>query len=216
MYAECLIRFARLNQSEAPQTWGLDFAASQHLKARVHSILAGSRKPSGWLIYLRTAFGLTVLAGFLGILPSLAVLISYAHQQNSQPSSADISASRQEMTGVRPIRKVRSMPLPTSKSGAVANLRGAEASQAAQSTVDSTSVETEGIIPVSSGQGPALLRRRASSAAPGNEGKQQIIALEDPGTSGQGGNSKDRADALQQSATGALGAYHQMSGLDRR
>jgi beta-lactamase regulating signal transducer with metallopeptidase domain len=216
MYAECLIRFARLNQSEAPQNWGLDFAASQHLKARVHSILAGSRKPPGWLVCLRTSFGLTLLAGFLGVVPSLAVLVSYAHQQSSKPSPTDIPALRQgTKTEATVSRKIRSMPFPTLRNATVANLHREEASQAAQSTIDSTSSETEGIVPRSTGQGPALLRRPAPSAATGNGGKQQIIALEDPGTSGQGGNSKDHADALQQSATAALGAYHQLSAADR-
>jgi beta-lactamase regulating signal transducer with metallopeptidase domain len=217
-YAECLIRFARMNQSEDHRTWGLDFAAAQHLKARIHSILTGSRKPSGWLICLRAACGLALLTGFLGIVPSLAVLISYAHQQISQPLSADISVSRQgTKTGVTASRKVRTTWLPASRNAAaaVASLGGAEASQPTQSTADSTDSKVGDTTPTSSGRGPALLRRPPPSAAPGNGGKQQIIALSDPSGSDQTSKSEDRNQAIQQSATAALGLYSRVSGSDR-
>lgn len=211
-YAECLIRFARLNQSE--DSWGLDFAASQHLKARVHSILAGSRKPSAWLICLRTACGLAVLTGFLGIVPSLAVLISYAHQQLAQPLRADIPASPQETkTGVTATRKTRSTWLPASRNAdaAVASLNGAEANQPAEATSDSTFSNVQDTAPASNGRGPALLRRPQPSAA----GKQQTIALSDPSGSDQTSKSDDRKKAIQQTATSVLSLYGQLSGPDR-
>src|ERR1700733_2314826 len=90
-YAECLIHFARLNASQDSRNWGIDFAASsEHLKARVHSILAGSTKPAAWLAWSRVACGLALLAGFLVIEPSLGVLLSYAQQQMSQPPTQEI------------------------------------------------------------------------------------------------------------------------------
>ena len=93
-YAESLVRFARLNLSQDPKVWGIDFAASsEHLKARVHSILAGSKKPSGWLLCLRASLGLTLFAGFLGVTPSLAVLLSYAQREIPQPLEPTISAT---------------------------------------------------------------------------------------------------------------------------
>ena len=217
-YAECLIRFARLHQAEDHRTWGLDFAASQHLKARVHSILAGSRKPSAWLICLRAACGLTLLTGFVGIVPSLAVLISYAHQQISRPLPADISISRQgTKTGVAATRKVRSAWLPASRNEnpVVASLSGAEAGQPEQSTADSTDSKVVSAAPASSGRGPALLHRPPPSAAPGNGGKQQTIALSDPSGSDQTSKSDDRKQAIQQSATAVLGLYGRVSGSDR-
>jgi hypothetical protein len=217
-YAECLIRFARMNQSEDHRTWGLDFAAAQHLKARIHSILTGSRKPSGWLICLRAACGLALLTGFLGIVPSLAVLISYAHQQISQPMPADISVSRQgTKTGGTATRKTRSTWLPASRNAdaAVAGLSAAEASQPTQSTADSTDSKAVDTAPASSGQGPALLRRPSPSAAPGNGGKQQTIALSDPSGSDQTSKSEDRNQAIQQTATAVLGLYSRASGSDR-
>ena len=93
-YAESLIRFARLNASQDP-TWGIDFAASsEHLKARVHSIMDGSKNSAGWSAWLRTAGGLALLGGFLGIEPSLAVLLSYAQQQIARPAAPEIHAAQ--------------------------------------------------------------------------------------------------------------------------
>ena len=57
-YAECLIHFARLNSSPSSTNWGIDFAASsEHLKARVHSILAETKKSPAWLVWSRLACG---------------------------------------------------------------------------------------------------------------------------------------------------------------
>ena len=57
-YAECLLHFARLNAAQDPQAWGIDFAASSnHLKARVHSILTGAKRSSRYLLGLRAACG---------------------------------------------------------------------------------------------------------------------------------------------------------------
>lgn len=85
-YAECLLRFARLNMTEDPRPWNLDFAASSfQLKARIRSVLSETRKIPGWLLALRGAFGLLLFAGFLGLLPSLFVVLSYEQHQIAQP-----------------------------------------------------------------------------------------------------------------------------------
>src|ERR1700723_4688837 len=98
-YAEWLIQFARLNSSQNSRNWGIDFAASsEHLKARVHSILAGSTKPAAWLAWSRIACGLALLAGFLVIEPSLGVLLSYAQQQISQPLTQEMNATPTKVT----------------------------------------------------------------------------------------------------------------------
>jgi beta-lactamase regulating signal transducer with metallopeptidase domain len=212
-YAECLVRVARLNLLQDAKTWGIDFAASsEHLKARVHSILAGSRKPSAWLISLRAVCGLTLLAGFLGIVPSLAVLLSYTHQQILQPLTSEIPASRSGMgTGARATRKVRVLALPSPRS--------TDAPVAfSQPTPDSTSPKVEGSSPTSSGAGPQLLHRPLSSTAPGNSGaKQQTVALIDPDASGQISKTGDRnaKQTLQQSATAAASIYKRLAAVDR-
>jgi hypothetical protein len=97
----------------------------------------------------------------------------------------------------------------------VASLGGAEASQPTQPTADSTDSKVGDTVPTSSGRGPALLRRPSPSAAPGNGGKQQTIALSDPSGSDQTSKSEDRNQAIQQSATAALGLYSRVSGSDR-
>ena len=84
-YAECLIRFARLNLPDDSKNWGVDFAASQHLKARIR-YHPGWPQQASWLVTL-PACGIWTDSGcwFLGIVPSMAVLVSYAHQQISRP-----------------------------------------------------------------------------------------------------------------------------------
>ena len=66
-YAECLLRFARLNLTQESSSWGIDFAAS-HLTLRVHSILADEKSP-GWPLYVRIASGITIFALFLSLAP---------------------------------------------------------------------------------------------------------------------------------------------------
>jgi beta-lactamase regulating signal transducer with metallopeptidase domain len=219
-YAECLVRVARLNLLQDAKTWGIDFAASsEHLKARVHSILAGSRKPSAWLISLRAACGLTLLAGFLGIVPSLAVLLSYTHQQISQPLTSKIPASRSGVgTEVRATKKVRLLALPSPRSTDATTVATGRQPDVSQPTPDSTSPKVEGISPTSSGPGPRLLHRPLSSATPGNSGaKQQTVALIDPDASGQISKTGDRnaKQTLQQSATEAAGIYKRLAAVDR-
>ena len=89
-YAECLIRFARLNQREQ-KPWGVDFASpSVQLTARVRSILNGPKKSSKWLLCLRATSGFVILVLSLTVLPSLAVVLSYVQQQIVQPQEATL------------------------------------------------------------------------------------------------------------------------------
>lgn len=81
-YAESLVRFARLHLTSNTEPWGLDFAASSaHLKTRVHLVLRGSRKLSGWVVGMRTGCGMVLVAGFVVAAPSLAIVLSYAQHQ---------------------------------------------------------------------------------------------------------------------------------------
>ncbi len=223
-YAECLVRFARLTLSEDPKTWGMDFAASsEHLKARVHSILAESGKPSGWLTSLRIGCGLILLAGSLGIAPSLAVLLSYTQQQMSQPLTLEPGASHSGMgTEARATRKVRPLtsPAPRNTDAAVANLGQPEGIQPpTDSPADST---TEGPSSTQSGSGPQLLHRRSPATgkffSPDSNGaKQQTVALTDTDAPGQVSKTGDqnRKQTLQQSATAAVGIYNRLAEVDR-
>jgi beta-lactamase regulating signal transducer with metallopeptidase domain len=217
-YAECLIHFARLNSSQDPRAWGIDFAASsEHLKARVQSVLAGSKAPSNWLMGLRIACGLTFVVGFLGVVPSLAVLLSYAHQQTSQPLTSTIANSHSEMgTRVRATRKPRwsTPPMRRSRDAVVASATQPEATPAIADTADH---RTDGPSLTQSGSGPQLLHRPSLSAARGApSAKQQTVAFVDT-ESGQVTKTgvRDKMQTLQQSATAVAGMYKRLGAADR-
>jgi hypothetical protein len=194
----------------------MDFAASsEHLKARVRSILTASKTAPKWQICLRTACGLALLAGFIGIAPSLAVLLSYAHQQIAQPSTPDIEPS-QTAIEARPGTGPRTMT-----KGSVASTRmntngAAPATDGQPAPNASTDPEIEHSAQALSAAGPQLLHRPPSAsgnAAP----KQQTVALIDPDGSAQAGkNGQEKAtQALQQSITTAGTIYRRVSGVDR-
>jgi beta-lactamase regulating signal transducer with metallopeptidase domain len=223
-YAECLVRVARSNVSQDPKSWGIDFAASsEHLKARVHSILAGSKRRSAWVVCLRTACGLTLLAGSLGIAPSLAVLLSYAHQQIAQPFTSETRTSPPETgTKARATRRVRSLsfPAPGNAGAAIASLSQTE--RAEPTTDFPADSNIEGSFSVQGSEGPQLIHRgsAASGKSAGHDSdgaKQQSVALLDPDSSGLAGKSGDqnRKQALQQTATAAAAIYKRLSAVDR-
>jgi beta-lactamase regulating signal transducer with metallopeptidase domain len=199
-YAESLIHFARLSSSQDSRNWGIDFAASsEHLKARVHSILAGTKKSSAWAVWSRIACGLALLACFVDIEPSLGVLLSYAQQQIAQPLAAEIRAvPAKTETRVRATRRGRSSRelTPTSADSAVANV-----SETPQPTDLSAERKSDGSAAVQSA-GPQLLHR--GSAASRNGAKQQTVVLIDD-ASGQVSKAgdHDHKQILQQTATAA-------------
>lgn len=81
-YAECLLRFARMNIQTREHPWGIDFAAaSNHLTVRVRSILSESRKSPKWALCLRITAATALLVGSFAVLPSLAIALSYVQQQ---------------------------------------------------------------------------------------------------------------------------------------
>jgi beta-lactamase regulating signal transducer with metallopeptidase domain len=216
-YAECLVNFARLNSSQDPRAWGIDFAASsKHLKARVQSILGGSKTSSPWFLGVRIACGLICLIGFLGVAPSLAVLLSYTHQQTAQPLASMIAPSRSEVTEIRATRRGRlSRPsAPTSRDSVVASVSQTDAPQPV--VIPSADHEGAGPSSTQNGSGPQLLRR-SSSASGSKSSKQQSVALVDTDASGQIGKSGDHdtKQALQQSVTAAAGIYKRLGAVDR-
>ena len=217
-YAECLVHFARLNSSQDPRAWGIDFAASsEHLKARVQSILAGSKTSSPWLLGVRIACGLICLVGFLGVVPSLAVHLSYTHLHTSQPLASIVAPSRSEVEPEpRPTRRGRlsSPRVPTSRDSVVASVSQTDAPQ----PVVIPSGDRESARPSSTQNGSGLqLLRRSSSGPGGKSSKQQSVALVDADASGQIGKTGDHdtKQALQQSLTAAAGIYKRMGAVDR-
>jgi beta-lactamase regulating signal transducer with metallopeptidase domain len=215
-YAECLIRFARLNLAQEATTWGIDFAASaEALTVRVHSILAGTRTTPGWLRFLRSAFAISLSLLFLGIVPSLAVLLSYAHRPMSQSSTEATDRLSQAMAPVaRSSRTIRSLPITAHRNldaAAVAN-QTETAQQPEMDMPDPMPVDRPSI---QRSSGPQLLHRPSSSAS--NNTKSQTVALIDTDASGQEAKSGGQGvkQAVEHSAATALGLYKQLSTADR-
>lgn len=210
-YAECLLRFAKLNLVQESRSWGIDFAASaEHLTVRVHSILGPSKIVPAWLLYLRTASALTLSALFLGIAPSLAVPLSYAPRSVSMAPLTE-TPSATTGTDARLARKIRSAGASRSKPALVADLPDAPGQETRTGFLPESTAPS-----LSSGQasqGPQLLHRssaRASAARPGT------VILIDPDASGQPVKNArtETKQALQQTATAALGLYKRAAEVD--
>jgi beta-lactamase regulating signal transducer with metallopeptidase domain len=217
-YAECLVHFARLNSSQDPRAWGIDFAASsKHLKARVQSILAGSKTSSPWFLGVRIACALICLVGFLDVAPSLAVLLSYTHLQTSQALASIVAPSRSEVEPeTRATRRGRLSrpPVPRSRDSVVASVSQSDVPQPV--VIPSEDRESAGPSSAQNGSGLQLLRR-SSSASGSKSSKQQSVALVDTDASGQIGKTgnHNRKQALQQSVTAAAGIYKRLGAVDR-
>jgi beta-lactamase regulating signal transducer with metallopeptidase domain len=221
-YAECLIHFARLNSSQDPRAWGIDFAASsEHLKARVRSVLAGSKAPSNWLVGLRIACGVTFVIGFLGVAPSLGVLLSYIPPQTSQPLTSMIATPQSEVgTRVRATRKPR-WSTPPVRRNSEAVVESASQPDATPPIANLPADHSSDGPSTHSGSGPHLLHRPSPSAANsgarvGKGANQQTVAFVDS-DSGQVTKTgvRDKMQALQQSATAVAGMYKRLDAVDR-
>jgi beta-lactamase regulating signal transducer with metallopeptidase domain len=212
-YAECLIQFARLNSSPNPTHWGIDFASSsEHLKARVHSILAETKKSSAWLIGSRIVCGTALLAGFVAVEPSLGVLLTYAQRQIVQPLAAGtLNAAPRADTKAKVNRKGK---LLRGASLASADASVANVSQTPESTVISAAQDPNISASTPSDGGPQLLHR--GSAVPAKASSQQtVIPIDDPSGQTPKAGDHDHQQALQQTATAAA-VLKRLSTLDHR
>lgn len=105
-YAECLVRFARLNVADSPKPWNLDFAGSSaQLKLRIRSVLAGTPKIPVWMLGLRAMLGVLLFAVFLGAVPSLFIVLSYEQHRAAQSTTPTLLTTRTH------VRRQRSGPL---------------------------------------------------------------------------------------------------------
>jgi beta-lactamase regulating signal transducer with metallopeptidase domain len=216
-YAESLLRFARLNLIRESNSWGIDFAGSAgDLTVRVHSILAGSKKSPGWLLCVRTVFALTISVIFLGVLPSLAILLSFAHPLIPRSASTAVIVAPHDIA-TRAKADRRAPPLASAtgepENSALASLSQNQTDQSTTDLEENPKTENPG---VQASSGPQLLRR-GDASTPRNKGvKSQIITLVDPDAKAQSAKSGDsKQAAVQQTATAALGIYKRLSPLDR-
>jgi beta-lactamase regulating signal transducer with metallopeptidase domain len=209
-YAACLIHFARLNSAPNPTNWGIDFAASsEHLKARVHSILAETKKSPAWLIGSRVACGLALLAGFVAVEPSLGVLLTYAQRQIVRPLAAEIRTAPPADTRAKATRKGKLRGASLASAGvSVANV-----SQTPESTVSSAPQNADISASTPSDGGPQLLHR--GSAAPAKASQQTVIPIDDPSGQTAKAGDHDHQQALQQTATVAA-VLKRLSTFDHR
>jgi beta-lactamase regulating signal transducer with metallopeptidase domain len=218
-YAECLIRFARLNVVPETSSWGIDFAASaHHLTVRVHSILDASKTFPRWTRYLRIACGLTVSALFLGVAPSLAILLSFAHQPVSNSSFTSISDTppRELRDEIKTRGRVRFLASSARGRGQVEAVRtNPQGEDPPRIDLQPDAVAKTNPLSLQNGSGPQL-RRRSDPFAPGaKEATSQTIALGDVNAKGQPIKSDDSKQTVQQTATAALGIYKRISSVDR-
>jgi beta-lactamase regulating signal transducer with metallopeptidase domain len=220
-YAESLVHFARLNSSQDPRAWGIDFAASsEHLRVRVRSILARPSRTSVWLFGMRIVLGLSLLGGFVWAAPSLAVLLSYAHQPLPQSLTPMIVTPHLEAGAkVRARRNARlsASLAPTAKDALVGSPSQTETVQPIQPLAMDTS---DGGSSPQNRPDPQLLRRGARSAnspANGTGANQQSVVLVDNDPSGQlvKAGDHDKKEAIQQSLTAAAGVYRRLGAVDR-
>lgn len=79
---------ARFHADGGPQPWDLDFAnaSSTQLKLRIRSMLNDTRKIPLWSMGLRAGLGILLMAGFVGLAPSLSVVLSYKQNRAAQPT----------------------------------------------------------------------------------------------------------------------------------
>jgi beta-lactamase regulating signal transducer with metallopeptidase domain len=216
-YAECLIRFARLNVVPESNGWGIDFAASaHHLTVRVHSILGASKTFPRWTRLLRIASGLTIAALFFGVAPSLAILVSFNYQPVSNSSFTSVADAPPSELGNknRASRRGRSLPSSAEKHGQV------EVVSPSPEQVDRPQMDLERGTPprapsVQNDSGPQLRRRGDPSAIEDKRATSETIALVDTDANVQATERGDRKQAIQQTATAVLGIYKRLSSVDR-
>jgi beta-lactamase regulating signal transducer with metallopeptidase domain len=213
-YAECLVRFARLNVVPDSSGWEIDFAGSaHHLTLRVHSILAAAKTFPRWTGYLRIASGLTITALFLGVAPSLAIFLSFARQPVSNLSFESVAeAPPGELANkIKIVKRGRSLSSSAKEHGRVVhpNPQGEDLPQldVEPNTLTGTLSSQNGSVP--------QLHRRGDAVAGNKEATSQTIALVDTDPKGQPIKPGDSKQAIQQTAMAALGIYKRISSVDR-
>ncbi len=220
-YAESLVHFARLNSSQDPRAWGIDFAASsEHLKVRVRSILARPNRTSLWLFGMRIVLGLTLIGGFLWIAPSLAILLSYAHQALPQ-SLTPISITPHLEAGAKTHARRKARLSASFAATSTGTLIGRQDQSETVQPIQPLSMDkTDGGSSPQTRPGPQLLRRGARSASSPTNGasaNQQSVVLVDNDPSGQPvkAGDHDKKEAIQQTLTAAAGIYRRLGEVDR-
>jgi beta-lactamase regulating signal transducer with metallopeptidase domain len=216
-YAECLVRFAQLNVVPEHSGWGIDFAASaHHLTVRVRSILAASKSSPNWVRCLRVASAVAISALFLGVAPSLAILLSFAHPPVSHTAFTPLVQAPPGASAIanRKSRRNRSF----ASSATQHSVPSGESSKPQEEDRPAIGLQpdTQPVTLSSQTDTSPQLRRRGDPSAAGNKGAtSQTIALTDTDAKGQPAKAGDSKQAVQQAATATLGIYKRLSAIDR-
>ncbi len=211
-YAECLLRFARLNLVNDSKSWGIDFAAStEQLKARVQSVLAESKKTPLTLLALRTACGLALFAASLDVAPSLAVLLSFAPRQATQPLAPQAISITTHKVETRPTKQLRLHARPVTSLASGTTSAYTEPQPVDHITLDPLN-ETAGASPLPAGPGPKLMHRPASATQSSTKSHPPIV-FDDGGQTVRKKGDPGPADALQQTATVVTALYKKLDNL---
>jgi beta-lactamase regulating signal transducer with metallopeptidase domain len=211
-YAECLVRFARLNVVSEPAAWGVDFAASaDQLAVRVESILGAAEARPGWLRGMRMVMGGAFCLLFVTVAPSLGVLLSFARAQvlPAPVPAAVVRSARMDSPGRRH-RGAASKARQASAAGDATPVMEEQSPSGAEPVNDrpaSASLEAN--------SGPQLLRRGDPKAAANDGQPGQIIPLDGNDAAGEASKSGKSKQAIQETATAALGIYQRVSAIDR-
>ena len=216
-YAECLVRFARLNVVPEQSGWGIDFAASaRHLTVRVRSILAASKSSPDWVRCLRVASGAGIAALFFGVAPSLAVLLSFAHAPLSSETARSFAqtspngSAKANKSGRR--THFAASPAKGHPSAAGKDTQANEESRPElELQADTTAMASSSLADA----GPQLRHRGDPPVADRKGAVSQTITLTDTDVKGQPIKSSDSQQTVQQTATAALGIYKRISAVDR-
>jgi beta-lactamase regulating signal transducer with metallopeptidase domain len=220
-YAECLVRFARLNSGQQPTPWNLDFAGSSiQLKVRVRSMLAETREIPAWLMGLRVALGLLLLAGFVAIVPSLFVGLSYEQvriaplaESASVPSPSQVRLRR---SGVLKASLQRQATDPSRDSAALS--AEAPGSGSSAPDADAAPVVRREPAPTLSGRPQPTLKRRGDTTGVAAQKTTQgtTILLQNEPSSPSADADARRASAISDIAAGVSQAVSVAShGRDR-
>ncbi len=229
-YAECLLRFARLQSAQQPQPWGIDFAGpAGRLKSRIELILEEPKRKSLGIRVLRFGVTAMLLAAFLYAAPSLQILLRYG----PRPASPQIGLAPQGETtppaSAGNVHAAKRAPWAWGYSGRFGRSWPAEGNRVERDGTAPRNLATATAPPLpltarglaASTPGPHLLRRSlgpGNTIKPGGAARRESIVLVDSDSSAEAKTeqAKTRKQGLKQAAVALLAIGKVVSDVDHR
>lgn len=226
-YAECLLRFARLQSAQQPQPWGIDFAGpAGRLKTRIKLILEEPKRNSFGVLALKAAAAAGLLASFLYAAPSVQVLLRYGQRPappagSIAPQAASVRAGRVSRRAGEWTRRLAA-PWPAERSFAGSDESApAMADSAAAPPPPAAAVRGGRAAAPEGSPGPHLLRRSNGPGNPievGRAARRVSIPLIDSDSSAEAktAQASTRRQGLKSAATAAIAIGKVVSDVDHR